>query len=432
MQVDIAIVGSGLCGTLAARLCAQRGKRVVVLEAGPPLAPELPRDLPSFQKATAPALQVDPRRWAFRSPKGYQWYRVRARGGRTLLWGGWMARPASDYFEARRRADAAWPPQLEQLGPWVRRAEQALHVRSARPTRLHHRLQALGYEANAKRESMLSPRARPLTAADLELDAVRTRAVVLRVEPRKVGLALHLARGAPVTAKRVILAASPVETARIVSASGVGGRRFSLADHLIAGAIAICDRAPPEEETSALIYPSSERLRYAVEVRGPKPLEQLDDDDLAQLGFTREQAKQRSFYVVFAMGETDPHLPRRVELTAALDALGRRVPRFLARRHTPHECALAARMNETCLVLARSLAAAPEHAFPIYDANDFTSGGHEVGTCVGLLDALGELKDLPGVFVADGSGVPGATDRHPSLLLAANALRVGQAASSAR
>ena len=40
----------------------------------------------------------------------------------------------------------------------------------------------------------------------------------------------------------------------------------------------------------------------------------------------------------------------------------------------------------------------------------------------------GSLRGFPRVFLADGAGVPAATDRHPSLTLAANALRVADAA----
>ncbi len=427
MQWDVAVVGSGLCGTLAAGECARRGLEVVVLEAGPPLARRLPADLGTFQKSTAGALKVDPKAWAYKGPKTFDWYRVRARGGRTLLWGGWMARPSPEYFVARRRAGAPWPREFERLEPYVKRAEQALKVKTLPAKPLHARLEALELCVSPKHQSMLRRGARPLTAADLPLGHLRTGAVVTHLEPSDGGLTVQLANGPEVRARRVVLAASPVETARIACASGVGGARFPLSDHLIAGAMALTDRAPASYETSALVFPTDPKLRYSIEVRGPKPLESLDDEDLGNLGLTRAQAKRRSFYVVFAMGETDPAAPREVELLRARDGYGRRVPRFLARPHTAYEKALAGRMNEACLGLARALASSAESAFPIYDAFDFASGGHEVGTCLELADRRGELSALPGVYLADGSAVPGATDRHPSLLLAANALRVTDA-----
>lgn len=86
-------------------------------------------------------------------------------------------------------------------------------------------------------------------------------------------------------------------------------------------------------------------------------------------------------------------------------------------------------MNKQVLGLARQLASSRERAFLIYDALDFSSGGHEVGTCLDRIDEHGQVTALPGVYIADGAGVPAATDRHPSLTLAANALRVADALS---
>ncbi|MBL8914525.1 MAG: hypothetical protein JNM17_27725 [Archangium sp.] len=129
------------------------------------------------------------------------------------------------------------------------------------------------------------------------------------------------------------------------------------------------------------------------------------------------------------MGETDPSRPRKVEFDArSLDGLGRPTPRFLRRAHPPGALQLATAMNRKVLGLARKFAEG-ERAFLIYDALDFSSGGHEVGTCLDRVDGRGEVVALPGVFVADGAGVPAATDRHPSLTLAANALRVADAVS---
>ena len=75
-------------------------------------------DVVGFQRAVAPIARNVDQAWAFRAPKGYEWHRVRARGGRTLLWGGWMERPPKDYFDARRKAGAAWPQhQARRLPP---------------------------------------------------------------------------------------------------------------------------------------------------------------------------------------------------------------------------------------------------------------------------------------------------------------------------
>jgi len=442
MRFDIVVVGSGLCGSLAAQHLEREGHSVLMLEAGPALPAELPADVAGFQRAVAPVTAVAGERWAFAAPRGYEWHRVRARGGRTLLWGGWMERPPPDYFEARQRDGAAWPASFSGLAPWVRRAERVLSVRSGRVGRLHRTLAGLGVTAGPKREAVLLGKRRMLTAADLKLETpVQCDSPVLRVERVGDVLAVHTTTGAAVAARRIVLAASPIESARILEASlplSLRRRRVDLHDHLISGAIAICGRERASvhpraaAEPSAVVHPSPRsRLRYTLEVRGPTPLEALDTEDLQALGFTPDEAAKRSFYVVFAMGETDPHAPRHVEFdSGTLDALGRPVPRFIRRRHTAREKQLGAQMNERVLGLAKRLANGPKQAFLIYDALDFSSGGHEVGTCVGRLDARMEALALPNVFVADGAGVPAATDRHPSLTLAANALRVAEAVAT--
>lgn len=436
MQVDAIVVGSGLCGSLAAQQLERDGRSVQVLEGGPALPTQaLPGDVPGFLRAIGPIVVPHQPTWAFEAPRSYEWHRVRARGGRTLLWGGWMERPTSDYFDARARAGAAWPEHLSTLAPWIRAAESALEVRSGKRSTLHRALEERGFTAGVKRECVLPKSRRMMTAADVPISSVRCDAAVVKVEPASQGLVVvHLANGERLSARRVVLAASPIETARIIEASlppKQRRKRIPFSDHLIAGAIAITTRATPTKhprgaaENSAVIHPApTSRLRFSTELRGPTPLESLDAEDLTALGFTLEQAQRHSFYVVFAMGETDAQQPRHLRFSRAPDGLGRPMPRFLARKHTDGERRLAEAMNARVLRIGRSLASSRSQCFLIYDALDFSSGGHEVGTCVELLDERGQVSALPGVFVADGAGVPAATDRHPSLTLAANALRV--------
>ena len=441
MRFETIVVGGGLCGTLAAQHLALAGKSVLLLETGPAQPRELPGDVAGFFKSTRELTKVDPKRWAFGGPKGYEWHRVRALGGRTLLWGGWMMRATPDYFAARQKLDAAWPAELSKLTPWMKLAEKRLAVKKGKRGVLHRHLKKLGFETLVKHEAVQPGTRRMMTALDLRPEHVE-QATVLSFEQKGELVVVHLEGGQTHETEQLILAASPIETARIVAASRAAGKRtrISYADHLIAGVIGITERRPDMghpldgADPSAVVAPGPRaKHRFTIEVRGPTPLENLDPDDVKALGFTEETAKQHSFYVVFAMGETDPRVPRQCVLDPkTTDSLGRPQPRFVKRKHTAWERRLGAEMNRACIRIGKSLVGANGPWFQIYDALDYGSGGHEVGTCAGEVRGDGALRDFTNVFLADGSAVPAATDRHPSLTLAANALRVADAALRAR
>ncbi len=76
-DLDVVVVGAGPAGWIAADRIRKRGLKVVVVEAGP-------RPQPHFASP-----QLDRHAWAYRAEGGsFDWYRVRAVGGRGLLWGG--------------------------------------------------------------------------------------------------------------------------------------------------------------------------------------------------------------------------------------------------------------------------------------------------------------------------------------------------------
>lgn len=436
MKTDVIVVGGGLCGTLAAQHFVEAGKRVVLVEAGPSPRRPLPDAYEPFVRATKKLTAIDQTQWAHSAPPGFNWHRVRALGGRTLLWGGWMMRPTPNYFAWRRSIGAPWQHEMDAWEPWVELAEKRLSVREGAPGKLHQRLSELGLDAMAKREAVLPGGRRMLTAADLELPRI-TRAAVASFELLPEGVRLHLASGRNVEGRTLVLAASPIETARIVQASRARpSPRIEYADHLLSGVLCIVDRLPTEphprgkpDQSAAVPTSDGAPQRFTMEIRGPTPVEHLDPADLQVLGFTPATARKKSFYVVFAMGETDANFPRVVRLDRTrLDGLGRPTPRFLRRRHTVAERALGKAMNETCERIGRQLVGEGAQMVMIYDALEFNSGGHETGTCLHLVDERGALRDAPNVFLADGSVIPAATDGHPSLTLAANALRVANEA----
>lgn len=454
LKADVVVVGAGLSGVLAAHEIARTGAEVLVLDAGPRLRGARPSTTDAFQQRTASVTRLDEGRWPYRVDGArYEWLRVRAVGGRTLLWGGWMDRPDDAYFAARKKAGHPWPIGLAELSPFLARAEAALHVRKGVLPPSLARLRRSGVPIAPKREAVVPGGKRPLTALDLArglrvVDDALVGRVLVDVVGRVQGVAAWV-RGERTTiaANVVVLAASPIETARVLHQSprcpsqGLGA---ALHDHLVAGAIAIAPldevaaRAIDDADPAAgVVLPAAnDDVRMTLEVRGPKPLTSLDDEDLATLGFDRRAAKARSLYAVFAMAETDPAARRRVWFDDLRpDALGRPTPVVRAERLTSRERQIGAALRRRVRDVARAVGGAGSEVHLIQDGRQLGGSGHEAGTCVmgepgrSVVDVHGAVHGVRGLFVADASPLPGALDRHPSLTLAAYALRTARFAA---
>lgn len=450
---DVVVVGAGLTGCLAARSLTERGHRVLTVDAGPQLRGRPPRTRAAFDRQTKPLLKIDAARWAYRSDRrSHVWQRVRAVGGRTLLWGGWLDAPDGAYFTARAASGHPWPIELTALAPSLAAAS---HMLGATQRPLDPRLAALaanGWSVAAKIETFTAGLQRPATALQLARGLrVRSAAAALQVtidvHRQTRGVLLRTEDGiVDVRAKAVVLAASPVESARILHQSprvpGVG-LGSALHDHLVAGAIAIgrgrvhaTSDEPGRRAAGGRILPTAtDTERMTVEIRGPRPLTDLDNDDLDALGFTRRGAAQHHFFAVFALAETDPAAHRSVSFDSGhRDALGRPLPSFQAGKLTAAELALGRTMRQRVMQLSRLLAGTDGLAFLVQDARDPLAAGHECGTCpMGSADRAtvatdGAVHGVDGLYVADASALPGATDRHPSLTIAAWSLHVVDAA----
>jgi choline dehydrogenase-like flavoprotein len=130
IEADIAIVGSGLCGLLAAWAPLQSGARVAMLERG---------------GLKTHAEQLADRQWAADVPGArpntetapgtpfYPWSYVYGVGGSSLHWTGTTPRFLASDFRMRSAYGVMvdWPVSLEQLQPYYARAEQALGVSGA-------------------------------------------------------------------------------------------------------------------------------------------------------------------------------------------------------------------------------------------------------------------------------------------------------------
>jgi choline dehydrogenase-like flavoprotein len=439
-SAEVIVVGAGPAGVVVADALREAGVRARILEAGPRLSPG------------APAPPIDGDAWAYAaSPKPIEWMRVRALGGRALLWGGWAQR-----FPEVALRDGGWPYGARTLAPWYRAAEARTEVAFGKlDARYRKAARALELVASPKRGMRRD--ARPWTPADvaiarevetgtvaLAIESEGSRARALRVLDRRTSETRTL------DAKAIVLAASTIETTRILLASARAAAHprigRGLVDHVIVGFVLIEPRPAPSPEGRG-VFPGAavfdrfvnlgdRRTRrpyrggFCLEVDGPHPLELIAPEEQARLGIDRFDPLLHGFTLIHAIGETFPHPRRRVALDpSARDALGRAVPR-LSFVWTDDDRAMAADMRHACLALADALAPPGSTLIPSLDSIAGRLLAHEAGTCAmgvdedAACDPWGRLRALEGVWVADGAAMPTSGDRHPSLTLLAHAHRV--------
>lgn len=435
---DALIVGAGPSGVIVAERLRRRGHRVVQLDVGPRLPDD--GEIP----------EVDRRAWPFTTVGGsYDWYRVRAVGGRSLLWGGWCFRFPESTF---RRS--GWPLGAEELAPAYAQLEQRLGVvEGVLDERYRSAGKALGLSIVPKR-GIPVPEGQTW-APRLYAPRVRTHTVALRLEHQKRRVHtvpvfdLRTETVRRVRARAVILCASPIETTRILLESELGSRASRIGrgfvDHMVAGYVVLEPAAPPSREGrgafpgSALVEsPVNERDGkkrsypggFSIELRGPVTLESLDIERMAPPG---EEERTRAT-LIHAIGETAAIDERYVDLDPAKrDITGRLVPRVHVAFSKAEE-QLAKDMRKACLRVADALAIPGSRVIPFGDPLQ-AGAGHEAGTCaMGLdeaapTDVRGRLRALENVWVADSSALPTAGDRHPTLTALAHALRAADDAA---
>ena len=436
---DAVVAGAGPSGCLVADRLRARGHSVLLVDAGPRL-----RD---GERVRDP----DRRMWAFETAGGlsFDWYRVRAVGGRTLLWGGWSHR-----FPDATLRRAGFPYGVEALAPVYDELERDLGVvQGTLDARYERAARALDVSIVPKR-APLDARGRIWTAARTKSGRrARTHAAVVGLEhaARRATSArfVDLRDGATkrVRARAFVLAASPIETARILLESELGrgarGIGRNLADHMVASYV-LLEPAPPPPEAGRGPFPGSalvesfvndgcsapRRYRggFSIELAGPVPLETLGiermvgSDELDRWGAT----------LIHAIGETFPHLRRFVDLDRdTRDLLERPVPRVhLA--WSREDRRMAAEMKQACIGLADELGIPGSRLVPFVDPL-LPGAGHEAGTVAmgadheSPCDAWGGLRALDNVWVADASALPTPGDRHPTLTILAHATRAADA-----
>jgi choline dehydrogenase-like flavoprotein len=436
--LDVLVVGAGPAGIIAAEEARAGGLSVAVIDAGP-------------RRRTMGAASVDESAWAYRAEGlPFKWTRVRAIGGRALLWGGWAYRFPESVF-----GGSGWPYGRGALVTAYRAVEDILDVQTGTlDDRYLRAARALGLKVKPKSASLRRNRpwlptdvpagrlALPHLAA-LQIEQRGNRATAVRV--------LNLVNGETleIRARAIVLAASPVETARILLLSGF--RRLhpsigkNLVDHMVASYLLIePGRAPPRRGRG--LFPGAAfiprfvnlgretarpyRGGFSIEIDGPTPASSLGHARLDLLGLSTVAAAEHTSTVIHAMGECFPHHKRYVDIDRTLqDGLGRPIPRIhLAWAAEDRRRALD--MRQACEAFADELSAPGGRLVPFHDP--LVPGGipHEAGTCVmgasdEPTDTFGRLRFLDNVWIADASVMPTAGDRHPTLTLLAHAWRAG-------
>lgn len=265
-SADVIVVGSGAAGSWAAKTLAERGLRVLVLEAGPLLAGDHRVDRADHTGQRQPVqsrcsayqsvnshLFVDDLDNPYQAPEGapYDWFRGRQVGGRLLLWAGVSLRMSDREFSGASVAAAglparAWPIRHRSLDPYYARVESFMDVSGggeyspAAPTPASYRRRALtrGEGLLAAALATRWPERQVLTSRTAQAEAGAVLAAAMgtgRVQLRPDAVVSHLeldARGRRAegvvfidrrtgrthrrSASAVVLCASAVESVRIL------------------------------------------------------------------------------------------------------------------------------------------------------------------------------------------------------------------------
>jgi choline dehydrogenase-like flavoprotein len=428
---DAVIIGAGPTGILVWEQLAAAGLNAVLLEAGP----RGPRG------GYAPL--SDPGLWAYRQGRGVaalDWRRVHAVGGRSVEWGGFSFRFPQSVFE-----DGGWPYGARTLAPDYAAAEAWLGVVEGR-LHPHHRRAArrLGWRLLPLRGARLGQR--PWTARDAAgARAARPRHVALAFDWSGGGAAALRVAGPDGRERRMrarcfVLAAGPVESARLLLASGLGraaprvGR--GLVCHPTVGYMLVEPRPPllplsPHAFLDGGLVPF-ERQGFSLELIGPQPVSQPLRAELQKLGLSAGEAPQARVTYINGISESTPDERCRVTLSRTqTDNLGRPIP-VVHLATSAVDRPRRARMKASCVALAEAMAEPGAELFLLRDPPASRYLFHEAGTCVmgrsddAPCDPHGHLRAIDNVWIADASVFPSAGDRHPTLTILAHALRVAR------
>jgi len=497
VEADLAIVGSGVCGLLAAWAPLRAGARVAMLERGTlktheeQLADgEWAADVPGAQPNNETAPGTEP----------YPWSYVYGVGGSTLHWSGTTPRFVASDFKMRSRYGVMldWPLSLEDLLPYYRRAEQALGISGAPrggsgeaggpplpgartlPPHPHSpmdeivgpHLEPFGPLPQARPSQPLQDRPACCASATCELCPVDARFSPLNglravldhggLDLRRQTVAAHLRTSGDgssieaieaigpdgerllVRAQRYVLAANGFENPAILLRSGVSRPDVGhyLADHGHTSVFVTLKREVKPGYGTTLVTGLSEafrdgpfRSRHAAAIVGPYnpgvPLGPL----VAHKVLAGNDGKQvradaltewRRILPLDMLSEDHPRRARRVTLSPRRDSFGLPLNRIAYSPPSRYERDGIASVVESLHSRLTPLGVRGVTAKP------GPRGGHLLGTCrmgsgdEGVVDDQMRHLDVENLFVAGGSAFPTYGPVHPTLTVAALALRLGE------
>lgn len=505
-EYDVVIVGSGAAGGMAAHALTARGASCLVLEAGPlpdfqnktamRSAYELPYHglgNPQRLRHVVQADEFNANRWVdekevpYTYPPGdpYYWVRVRMVGGKSLFWARMSFRLSDFEFRARDHDGfgANWPIRYADLAPYYDRVEPMFRV-SGRKEGLEQlpdgvfvpdespyspTVQRFG-DAGAKQGIPLTkvrraqgdggfassfnitlPKAMATGKLDLVENAV-ARAVTLdkstglangvRFVDRRSGREMHA------KAKRVVLAASTLESIRILLNSGIANSSGTLGRYLmdqfyVKGSIIAVEPDVKGRARRGSGYlprfrnlegqrPQKDYLRgYAVEFSGGGS---VDPRYLPSYG--RKLAEDRERYEgtglgFTTMGDVLPRFENHARLDDHVtDKWGIPVLR-LAVKYSDNERNMAREATETLGNVCE------DAGFRVINAHDQMGPPgesiHELGGCrmgddphTSVLNRYNQSHDVKNLFVVDGGAFVTAGSQNPTITIMALSLRASE------
>ncbi|HKY35350.1 MAG TPA: GMC oxidoreductase [Polyangiaceae bacterium] len=430
---DAIVVGAGPAGIRVWESLGRARLSTLLVEAGP---------------VSRRVANVDAQRWRYLARGNGDWVRAHGVGGRSHLWGGWATPFAASVFEE------AWPyPRAELLRDYQRAAEWF----AVRSSRAHVRYAAirdkLGFVVRGC-AALHEGSSGWLCARALADRAALTGAAALRLVVRKhraEALACVDDEGRSLTlrARRFVLAASPLESARILLESELSPRELgeTLTDHTLVSYLLINPQPTRADRElrhthGVCVDPLATRRarearahhgRFLLEVLGPKPVSSLPESLLTALRLSdRPGAVLTS---IGALGEQLPGPHRRLALAPrAKDTFGRRLPVVHAQVSDDEQRMIEA-MTAACERVAEVLAQPGAELVVLRDPLVLPPIFHPASTCLmGLSDAHpctpeGRLRRWDNVWLADASVFPSSGDAHPTLTVIAHAQRAARAAA---